>query len=69
MVVSEALVREDYDSLSGLVDSKVINKLRNKISSLTQEQKNLIAIRLDDIYGSFPHSIRVFNSGEGGNHT
>ncbi|KAK0168551.1 hypothetical protein PV327_002337 [Microctonus hyperodae] len=64
VVVSEALAREDYDSLSGLVDSKVIDKLRIKISALTQEQKNLIAIRLDDIYGSFPYSIRVFEGGE-----
>ncbi|KAK0090648.1 hypothetical protein PV325_009391 [Microctonus aethiopoides] len=69
VVVSEALAREDYDSLSELVDSKVINELRNKISTLTQEQKNLIAIRLDDIYGSFPHSIRVFDSSDDGEKT
>ncbi|XP_011304871.1 uncharacterized protein [Fopius arisanus] len=66
-VVSHFLSRENYEALEGLVTPEVIQKLRQKICTLTSSQKELIAINKDDIYGYFPYTIRMLYEGEGEN--
>ncbi|XP_057323989.1 uncharacterized protein LOC130666753 [Microplitis mediator] len=63
-VVSHALAEEDYDSLQGLVIPDVIEKLRKRISLLSEEQKKLIPIKKGEIYANFPYSIDVRREGD-----
>ncbi|XP_008210384.1 uncharacterized protein LOC100116759 [Nasonia vitripennis] len=58
-VVSSALAREDYDSIQDLVDKETLAKTRQKISTLTAEQKQLIEIHKDDIYLTFPYQVGI----------
>jgi len=57
--VSKALASEDYESLQGLVTNDVINTLRNKINTLSNEQKQLISVAEDDVTGMFPYEVGI----------
>jgi len=48
-VISKALANEDYDSLDGLVAEDMIESLRTKIETLNSEQRELIAVKEEDI--------------------
>lgn len=63
-VVSNALATEDYESIKDSVTSDVIERLRNKISTLTPEQKQLIAVNKDDVYLTFPYQINISDKGK-----
>lgn len=58
-IVSSALAREDYDSIQDLVDKETIARTRQKISTLTAEQKQLIEIHKDDVYLTFPYQVGI----------
>ncbi|XP_014230529.1 uncharacterized protein LOC106654908 [Trichogramma pretiosum] len=60
-VVTKALASEDYDSISDLVSGDCLQKLRQKISSLTPQQRFLIAVEKEDIYITFPYDIEVIS--------
>ncbi|KAL6259159.1 hypothetical protein P5V15_009080 [Pogonomyrmex californicus] len=47
-VISQALAKEDYDSLDGLVTDDMIETLRAKISTFNSAQKRLIAVNEED---------------------
>ncbi|XP_015122736.1 uncharacterized protein LOC107045115 [Diachasma alloeum] len=65
--VSHFLSKENYEALEGLVTPEVIQQLRQKICTLTPSQKELIAIRKEDIYGQFPYTMNMLYEGEGDN--
>lgn len=44
----------------------VLVKLKNKISTLTPAQRELIPVKKSDIYGCFPHTISIIYEGENG---
>ncbi|XP_058808337.1 m-AAA protease-interacting protein 1, mitochondrial [Phymastichus coffea] len=58
-VISHALAEENYESIQELVSNEAINEIRGRISSLTAEQKQLIAVNKNDIYVIFPHLIGI----------
>ncbi|CAD6201255.1 GSCOCG00000056001-RA-CDS [Cotesia congregata] len=65
-MVSHTLAAEDYDSLQGLVTPDVIQKLRYKISTLSEAQKQLIPVKKEEIYGMFPYTIDIVSKGDEG---
>lgn len=65
--VSNALATEDYESISSLVNPQTLQNLRNKINTLTWEQKQLIATKKDDIVVCFPYEVGIMFDDEQGN--
>ena len=65
-VVSNALANENYDQLEELVVPDVLEKIKQKISHLSYEQKQLIAVRDEDVCMSFPFDINLITKGEKG---
>lgn len=66
VTVSHALAKEDYESLEGLITIDLLNNLKNKISTLNDEQKQLIAVDSTDVHLMFPFKIDInFGDGEG----
>ncbi|KAJ8679276.1 hypothetical protein QAD02_015063 [Eretmocerus hayati] len=57
--VSHALAAENYDSIRNLVSPEALQTARNKINTLSSEQKQLIAVNKDDIYVTFPYEIGI----------
>ncbi|XP_063971883.1 uncharacterized protein LOC135159771 [Diachasmimorpha longicaudata] len=65
--VSHLLSKENYEALEELVTPDVIQQLRQKICTLAPAQKDLIAVRKEDIYGQFPYTVQMLYEGEGDN--
>lgn len=49
VIISKALTNKDYESLQGLVTEDMIEILRNKIETLSPNQRQLIAVNDDDM--------------------
>ncbi|KAL2712195.1 uncharacterized protein V1478_018430 [Vespula squamosa] len=62
-VVSIALSNKDYNSLYNLIDSTVLEILKRKVDTLTEEQRKLIAMTEESIFLCFPYNLScVINS-------
>lgn len=64
--MSHALAIEDYESIKDMVTPDLIQNVRDKISTFSPEQKQLIAVNKEDIYLSFPYQINtIFDKDKG----
>ncbi|XP_068993721.1 uncharacterized protein [Neodiprion pinetum] len=58
-VVSNALAREDYESLDGLVTPDAIEILKGNISRMSEEQKAEIALDSKEFLFCFPSTVNI----------
>ncbi|XP_043487858.1 uncharacterized protein LOC122514851 [Polistes fuscatus] len=66
-IVSIALSNKDYDSLYNLVDSNLLNILKTRIDTLTEEQRKLIAMKEENITAFMAYDLnitRIYNNEE-----
>ncbi|XP_035730415.1 uncharacterized protein LOC118445293 [Vespa mandarinia] len=57
-MVSIALSNKDYDSLENLVDDYVLDILKLKVNTLTEEERKLIAMTEENILLCLPYNIK-----------
>ncbi|XP_043252976.1 m-AAA protease-interacting protein 1, mitochondrial-like isoform X2 [Colletes gigas] len=58
-IVSHALANENYEELNGLVEDKTLEILKENVSRLTPEQRNLIAVRQDWLVDPVPYTTSI----------
>lgn len=65
--MSNALAREDYESLDGLVTDDTLKSLTVKLNLLSRQQKELLGVQdIEDVYMSFPYEVGIIQDGEQG---
>ncbi|XP_030753883.1 m-AAA protease-interacting protein 1, mitochondrial [Sitophilus oryzae] len=65
-VVSHKLVESSLEDLNGLVTEDIIPDLQKALSLMSVSQRELLAIKMEDIYFAFPYQIGViFNDDKG----
>nr|XP_050863525.1 uncharacterized protein LOC127069900 [Vespula vulgaris] len=63
-MVSIALANKDYNSLYNLVDISVLQILKSKVDTLTEEQRKLIAMTEESIFLCFPYNLNFIMDSE-----
>ncbi|KAF3430479.1 hypothetical protein E2986_05984 [Frieseomelitta varia] len=56
LVISEALSKQNYEALDGIVSPKAIKVLKHRVNHLTPSQQELLSINLD-FFGFFTRSL------------
>ena len=63
-VITEAMSRQEWDSLEDLVEDECLDKLKNIIQNQTPEENQLVQIKPEDVFFSFISNAENCKSGK-----
>jgi len=66
-VVSEYLQNKEYTALNELLDAKYLEKLKNHLNNISDEQRQMLKINAENIYFQFLSEVGVFLKSEENN--